>query len=188
MDSHNQLVWVREATEEEHEEGETVSGPLAQQYVRALGSNGGLDWVHVSQARGLAAGFDLASVAALPFSAKLEWFRSQVRGALLNRPLARFPMCSCRQLTNRGAAGMGSAGVPSTHSVGAGPRAGVCGAAIGAGRFGAAVCAAAVDGPAQDFPFQVPWGARDRCGRSGAVRGRGGAVACVEILTAGLCV
>lgn len=174
MDSHNQLVWVREATEEERDEGEAVSGPLAQQYVRALGSSGGLDWVRVSQARGLAAGFDLASVAALPFSAKLEWFRSQVRGALLSRPLALlFPMHLCRQLTSCGAAGVGSAGVPGAHSVESGPRAGVRGAVVGAGGLGAAVCAAAVVGPAQDLPFQVPGGARDRRGRSGAVRGRG---------------
>lgn len=79
-DSRNHLVWVRQATEEDGTpSGDDGTPTPGQRYVRTFGSNGQLDWVRASQARGLDVNFDLAQIASLPFQAKLEWFRSQVR-------------------------------------------------------------------------------------------------------------
>lgn len=99
LNSQSVMVWAQEGAEErragvERSDGEGASGPLTQRHVRAFRSSGGLDWVRMSQARSLEVGFDLASVAALPFGAKLEWFRSQVRAQVVRGPCAKW-MWAC---------------------------------------------------------------------------------------------
>lgn len=197
-DSRNRLVWVRQATEEDGTpSGEDGTPTPGQQYVRTFGSNGQLDWVRASQARGLDVPFDLAHIASLPFQAKLEWFRSQVRCGGLRTWLSahggwcggegRF--CPGRQRWGGGrTVGLGrlqprshkcpwwyvgAADSQGPHSVEPGSREPSREAVRAAGRLGAAVFPTERDGSAHDLPVFLFGRARAGRGRPHEVRSNG---------------